>query len=205
MLAVGVMAQQDNDEIQSWNDIQLTVPVTKKVDFTLVGTARFGSNIRRLNEARIAPGFVFKLNKAFSLAPSYAAIVTRNSSGQFRDEHRFSIRGSYKFPTKSIDVSHRSTYEYRVRTSGNSWRYRAAIVLERDLPKKFLSNSKIFAIEEVFYVSTTERFSRNRFSFGISKKLDKRLTLDVFYLRQNDGRTFQGNLNVIGTTWRISL
>lgn len=205
VLTASVFAQQDDDDVQSWNDVQITIPISKKVDLTLVTTARIGQNLSRLNEARIAPGFVFKPTKAFSIAPSYTAIVSRNSAGQFRDEHRFSVRGTYKFPTKPIGVSHRSTYEYRVRTSGNSWRYRAAIVLERDLPKKFLADSKIFAIEEVFYVSTTKRFSRNRFSIGISKKLDKRLTLDVYYLRQNDGRTFQGDVNVIGATWRINL
>jgi len=35
--------------------------------------------------------------------------------------------------------------------------------------------------------------------------LTKNLQLDVFYLRQNDGFSRPGDLNVIGTAWRIRL
>lgn len=205
LMSLAVFSQQDDDDVQNWNDVQLTVPINKKVDFTLVGTFRFGANLSRFIEGRIAPGFVFKVNKAFSIAPSYTAIVSRNSAGRFHDEHRYSLRGTYKLPTKVITVAHRSIYEYRARTSGNSWRYRAAMIFEKKLPEKFIPKSKLFVIEEVFYISTTKKFSRNRFSVGISKAINKNLTLDLYYLRQNDGRSQPGDLNVIGTTWKINL
>lgn len=204
-LCLSVSAQQDDDDVQWWNDVQLTVPINKKVDFTLVGTARVGANLSRFSEGRISPGLVFKLTKAFSIAPSYTAIVARNSAGRFKDEHRYSLRGTYKFPTKSIGVSHRSIYEYRDRTSGDSWRYRAAIILDRKLPKSIIPKSKLFVIEEVFYISTTKKFSRNRFSIGINREINKKLSLDIYYLRQNDGYSRPGDLNVIGTTWKVHL
>jgi len=50
----------DADDNQSWNDLQITVPVNEQFDFTLVGTFRFGKNVTRLNDRRIAVGFVYK-------------------------------------------------------------------------------------------------------------------------------------------------
>ena len=203
--AVGTFAQQDDEDAQSWNDVQVTVPINKKVDFTLYGTLRFGSSLTQGSEGRVGAGFGFHIIKAFSGPRSYLAIASRNSAGRFHDEHRLSLRGTYKFPTKGFALAHRSTYEYRVRTAGNSWRYRAALVLDKKLPEKFIPKSKLFVIEEVFYVSTTKKFSRNRFSVGISKELDKHLTLELYYLRQNDGYSHPGDLNVIGTSWKIHL
>ena len=102
LLSVGTFAQQDDEDVQSWNDVQVTVPLNKKVDLTLYGTLRLGSNLKQFSEGRVGAGIGFKLNKAFSISPQYLAIAARNTAGHFHDEHRFSLRGTYKFPTKSI-------------------------------------------------------------------------------------------------------
>ncbi len=203
VFSTSAVAQQDDEDVQSWNDLQVTVPLNKRVDLTLFGTLRLASNLTQASEARIGAGLGFKVTDAISIAPSYLAITSRNTAGSFKDEHRFAVRGTYKFPTKSFGLSHRSTYEYRVRTAGNSWRYRAGIVFEKKLPTKFLPKSKLFIIEEVFYISTTKRFSRNRFSIGVNREINKKLSLDIYYLRQNDGYSRPGDLNVIGTTWKV--
>jgi hypothetical protein len=208
ILTVGVIAfgQSDDDEdIQSWNDIQLAIPVHKKVDLYLTTTYRFGENLTRFNEGRVGAGLGVKLHKAFSTAAGYNYIESRNTAGRFRTEHRYHINGVYKFPFKSFGLSHRSQFEYRVRGSGNSWRYRPSLTFERSLPARFLSKVKFFLTEEPFYVSTTGRFSRNRFSLGIKKTVSDHLSLDVYYLRQNDGFSHPGDLNVIGTSWKFSL
>ena len=197
--------QIDDEDVQSWNDIQFTIPLNKKVDLSLQTTVRFGKNLSRFNEGRVGGGFVFKLSKAVSFSPTYTYIEARNTAGLFRPEHRYSFRGTFKFPTKGFGLSHRSIYEYRVRPSGNSWRYRPSLTFEKDLPEKFIGKAKFFVTEEPFYISTTRKFSRNRFSLGISKPINKHLTLDVYYLRQNDGYSHPGDLNVLGTTWKIHL
>lgn len=201
-----VIAQTaDDEDLQSWNDVQLTIPVNKKIDVVLQTTFRFGQNISLLAEARVGAGPVFKINKSISFSPSYTYIETRNSAGIFHNEHRYSLRGTFKFPIKSFGISHRSIYEYRVRSSGNTWRYRPSLTFEKALPEKFLSKAKIFITEEPFYVSTTRKFSKNRISLGVSKVINKILTLDVYYLRQNDGYSHPGDLNVLGTSWKFHL
>lgn len=202
---VKVVHAQDDEDTQSWNDLQITVPISTRFDFFLQTTARIGKNISRFNEGRVGSGFVWKINKAFSVSPSYLYISARNTAGEFLIENRFNLRATYKFPFKSFGLSHRSLFEYRVRQSGNSWRYRPSLTFEKELPEKFMSNAKFFVTEEPFYFSATGKFSRNRFSLGISKPLNKHLSLDVYYLRQNDGFSHPGDLNVIGTSWKVKL
>ncbi len=205
VLSTANSAQTDHEDVQSWNDIQLTIPVHEKVDLSLTTTYRFGENLTRFNEGRVGAGIGLKLHKSFSTAAGYNYIESRNTGGEFRTEHRYHLNGVYKFPFKRFGLSHRSQYEYRVRGSGNSWRYRPSITIEKSLPERFLSNTKVFVTEEPFYVSTTGRFSRNRFSVGIKKAVNDHFSFDIYYLRQNDGFSRPGDLNVIGTSWKFSL
>lgn len=195
----------DVDDNQFWNDVQLTVPMSKKTDFYAAVTARFGQNVSRLNDARFAVGFIYKPDKSWSFQPFYWYINARNSRSQFTTEHRLNLRVGYRFPFKKFSLSHRSGFEYRLRSPQNSWRYRPSLNFEKELSKKFIPGAKFFATEEVFYDSLLKKFSRNRFSAGINKTLTKNLSVDVFYMRQNDGFSRPGDLNVVGTTWRIKL
>lgn len=195
----------DQDDFQSWNEIQLTVPMSKHFDFYTSITERFGKNVTQINDSRFAIGFVYKPNKTWSFQPFYWNIQMRNSRNQFREEHRFSLRVGYKFPIKQFGLSHRSTFERRLRKPQNSWRYRPSLTFDKDLPKNFISHAKIYLTEEIFYDSILKKFSRNRFTVGITKNLTKHLALDIYYMRQNDGLSRPGDLNVIGTTWKIHL
>lgn len=200
---INAQTTADKDDNQSWNDVQLTVPMTKEFDFFTQITARFGNNVSRLVDSRFALGFVWKPTKSLSVSPFYLNIGARNARGRFRQENRLNLRATYRFPTKGFGLSHRSLYEYRIRRPRNSWRYRPSLTFEKDIPKKILSESKIFVTEEVFYDSLLNKFSRNRFTVGVNKTINKKLSLDVYYMRQNDGFSIPGDLNVIGTNWRV--
>ena len=198
-------ALEGREDNQSWNDVQLTVPMSKYVDFYTAITARFGKNVTRVNDSRFGIGFIFKPNKYWTIQPYYLNIEMRNSRGRFREENRLNLRVGFRFPFKSFGLTHRSLFEYRMRRPQNSWRYRPSLTFDKDLPKNFIPKAKFFVTEEVFYESLLKEFSRNRFTVGITKTLTKKLTLDVYYMRQNDGFSRPGDLNVIGTTWRVRL
>lgn len=204
---ISVKAQNNQlvepDDIQFWNDLQLTVAMSKKVDFVSQATFRFGKNVSRLNDARYQIGFVYKPNKYWSFQPFYWFIRARNSRSVFQTENRLNLRIGYKFPLKSFGLSHRSWFEYRIRTTGKTWRYRPSLTFEKELPKKL--NAKFFATEEVFYDSGLDKFSRNRFSIGITKTLTKHFAVDLYFMRQNDGFSRPGDLSVVGTSWKIKL
>lgn len=206
-LSISIVAQTiaDDEDFQSWNDVQLTVPLSKKFDFYTAVTMRFGKNVTRLNDGRFAIGFVWKPAKSFSVQPFYWHIRARNSRSQFRTEHRLNLRATYKFPFKTFGLSHRSWFEYRMRSVGNTWRYRPSLTFEKDIPAKYIPKAKFYITEEPFYDSGLKKFSRNRFTVGVNKTLSKNLSADVYYMRQNDGFSRPGDLNVVGTSWKIKL
>ena len=207
-MAVGAFSQtatQDDEDVQSWNDLQLTVPLSKKADFFTKFTMRFGKNISRPTDGRFAIGYVWKPVKNLSISPFYWYINARNATGHFIIENRLNLSATYRIQFKRFGVTHRSTYERRLRFPVNTWRYRARMMVDKDIPKTIISKAKIFVSDEVFYDSATKRFSRNRFSIGVSKTITKQLSLDVYYTRQNDGFTHPGDLNIIWTAWNIRL
>lgn len=195
----------DSEDTQSWNDVEFSKALSPRLDLQFGGTIRFGENLTRFNEGRGMVGFSVKINDSVSVTPRYQYIETRGSGGSFSNEHRLSVGGTYKFPIKKFGLSHRSQIEYRIRSSGNSWRYRPSITFEKALPKSWLGDASIFLTEEPFYISTTGKFSRNRFTAGVSRKMNENLDLEIYYLRQNDGFSQPGDLNVIGTEWKIKL
>ncbi|HQZ83477.1 MAG TPA: DUF2490 domain-containing protein [Pyrinomonadaceae bacterium] len=196
----------DRSDTQSWNDLQLTVPLSKKVDFVTKLSLRFGSNVTKLAENRILFGFAFKPAKNLTVTPFYWQVHSRNpTTRKFSAEHQLDVAAVYRLPVGKYGLTHRSTYEYRIRTSGNSWRYRALAGIDRSLPEKWIKDTKVFTTAEVFYDSKPRKWTRTRFTVGISSKITKQLSLDVFYTRQNDGYSRPGDLNVIGTTWKVRL
>lgn len=204
-VSAAAQTHPDHDDNQSWNDLQIAITATKRVDLLVLGTVRLGRDFTNFAEGRIGGGVYIRLSKRVSISPTYQHIETRAANGTFRTEHRYSMRGSYKFPFKKVSLSHRSTYEYRVKAAGNTWRYRPSFTFEKALPEGFLPKARFFVTEDPFYVSTTRRFSRNRLSLGVSKTLGSHLTLDVYYLRQDDHTSVPGNLNVLGTAWKVHL
>jgi len=59
--------------------------------------------------------------------------------------------------------------------------------------------------DEFFYDWSVNDWVRNRFAVGVNHTFNKHFTLDTYVMRQNDGRSRPGDLNIIGTTWRIKL
>jgi len=205
LTAAQTTAIVDNDDNQSWNDVQLTVPLTKHFDFQTSLALRFGNNVSILNDGRYSIGFVWKPAKSLSVNPFYSHIRVRNSTDRFPIEHRLNLRAAYRFPVKRFGLTHRSTFEYRMRQPLNTWRYRPSLTFEKDIAKSIIPGAKFFLTEEVFYDSGLKKFSRNRFTVGINKTLSGNLSADIYYMRQNDGFSRPGDLNVIGTSFKIKL
>ena len=208
-LSTGVLAQsaavQDDEDFQSWNDVQLTVSMSKQVDFLTRLTLRFGNDVSQFNDGRFTIGFIWKPSHAVSISPFYTYVDARNSTGHFKIENRLNLAATYRFPVKRIGLSHRSTIERRLRKPVNSWRYRAQLTFDKDIPNKVIPNTKFFMSDEVFYDTISDRFSRNRFAVGVTKTLNHNLSLDIYYMRQNDGLSHPGDLNIIGTAWKVKL
>ena len=192
-------------DTQNWNDIQLTVPLEKKVDFVLQGTLRIGDNITRPVDERWGIGFVFKINQYLSFNPSYFHREATPPNGKHEYEDRLSFGATLNIPVRRFTLVNRNWFERRWRHPQiDAWRIRNRVRLEhafRIQKQQFT----FFVSDEVFYDCSLHDWVRNRFSVGANHAFNKHFTLEVYGMRQNDGRTRPGDINVIGTAMRFRL
>jgi len=204
-LSVVVFAQVDRTDNQQWSEVQFAVPLTKTIDFNLLGGFRFGRDISRPVDERIGLGATFRFGKYDSVAPNYLSIGTQPVKNRRGWESRLSLPVTLRFNAGAFRLNDRNLFERRFRRPGiNSSRYRNKFQIEHSLGAKDWQLSW-FAADEVFYDWAVNRWVRNRFSIGATKVFSKHYTQEFYYLRQNDGVSVPGDLNVIGTSLRFRL
>lgn len=193
------------DDTQVWTDVQLAVPIHKQVDFVLTGTVRFGRDVSRPVDERIGFGFSYKAGKYLTLAPSYVYIRAQPFQGRNTSEDRLIFAATLRAPLGKFTLSDRNQFERRYRhAQGVSERYRNRLQIEH--PFK-IGDTQLnwYIADEIQYDWAVDDWSRNRFTIGVSRKFNKYFTNDLYYLRQSDGRSFPGDLNVIGTAFKFRL
>lgn len=205
-VALAQTTSPSQTDTQSWNDVQLSVPITKNIDFNILGTLRIGRDLSRPVDERIGSGATFRFGKHLSFAPFYSYIGTQPFRGRRAWEDRLTFPATLRFEAGKFRLSDRNQFERRFRHPGGVWqtRYRNKFQVDHPIGSDRIKLS-LFVSDEVFYDWAVHDWVRNRASIGISKPLTKQISLDVYYLRQNDGRSVPGDIHVIGTTWRIRL
>ena len=192
-------------DTQSWNDIQLAIPLNKKVDFVIQGTLRIGDNLTQPVDGRWGAGWVFKLNKYLSFNPFYLHREAKPPNGRPESEDRLTLGATVRFPVGKFTISERNWFERRWRQPQvDAWRYRNAVLIEH-LFKIGKTQFTLGVGDEVFYDWSLHGWVRNRFATGVSHAFNKHFTLYVYGMRQNDGRTRPGDVNIIGTQWRFRM
>ena len=198
-------AQSDRTDNQQWTDVQLAVPVTSTIDFNILGTLRFGRDITHAVDERVGVGFTFRIGKYVTVAPNFLGLGTQPFENRRGWENRLTFPVTLRFNAGQFRLSDRNQFERRFRSNGvKSTRYRNRFQVEHPIGSDKLKLS-LFVADEVFCDWSVDRWVRNRFSIGASKVFNKHFTQDFYYLRQNDGVSIPGDLNVIGITLRFKL
>jgi Protein of unknown function (DUF2490) len=190
---------------QNWNDVQLIVPLSKKVDFFFQGTLRIGGNFTAAVDERFGIGFNVKANQYLTVHSLYFHRDARPPHGQFEYEDRITIGATLQKPLGKFTLSDRNWFERRWREPQvDAWRHRNRVRLEHPF-KINKSNFTWFVSDEVFYDWSAHDWVRNRATVGATHTFNKHFTGELYYLRQNDGRSRPGDLNIIGTLMRFRL
>ncbi|HSB28280.1 MAG TPA: DUF2490 domain-containing protein [Pyrinomonadaceae bacterium] len=209
LLGVGCVNAQlprpPRSDTQNWNDVYLSVPLARRVDFLLQATLRNGRDLTRPVDERFGIGFSFKLGKYLTITPNYLYIETQPFEGRRLFEDRLSVTTNIRIPIGHFVLADRNIFERRFRRPGsNSTRYRNRLQAEHPIgPVK--EKISLFVYDEVYYDWSFNAWVRNRASVGVSKVVNKHLTFDLYYLRQNDSHSVPGDLHVFGTAWRFKL
>lgn len=211
--AAAVPAQSLPSEFESWNEIQLIVPLIRdknskgkmvdKVTATFSGISRIGRNPVRPLDSRVSATIDYRVNKYLSLM---AAVLYRRDELTPRVD-RYETRLDLGFVlTKTwgnFTFRDRNVIEHRFRNSRkdiNVYRNRGQISYSIKHKNKELFAP--FVANEGYYDLTNKLWSQNEFHAGISRRLNKRTVLDVAYTR-NDSRPF--NANALNLTLKIKL
>jgi len=192
-------------DTQSWNDVQLTIPLGKQVDFLIQGTLRIGGNLSQAVDERWGFGFNYKLNKYVTLSELYFHREARPPHGRHEVEERLTLGATVRKPIGKFVLSDRNSFERRWRQPQvDAWRYRNRIQIEHPFTIR-KAKFTFFVSDEVFYDRSLHDWVRNRFAIGASHAFNKHFTGDLYVMRQNDGRSRPGDVNVIGTIMRFRL
>jgi hypothetical protein len=192
-------------DTQSWNDVQFTVPMTKKVDFVLLGTLRLGDNLTTPVDERFGLGFNYKLNKYVTLTEAVFGREAKLPFGRREHELRVIFGPTLQKAFGKFTLSDRNWFEHRWREPQvDAWRYRNRARVEHPFQ---INKHKFnwFISDEVFYDRSLKDWVRNRAAIGANHAFNKHVTLELYYMRQNDGRSRPGDLHIIGTLWRFKL
>lgn len=204
-IASGQTTPPQRHDTQNWNDVQVTVPITKRTDFLLLGHLRVGDNLRRPVDERIGAGFSFAAQEHVTFSASYLHIEMQPPGGVKSHEERLSVGATVKFPLGGFTLSNRNVFERRFRRPQiDATRYRNRLQVEHPIGPKEMKLT-MFVGDEVFYDWSLHVWPRNRVSIGVSRKFNKHFTGELYYLRQNDSHSRPGDLHVIGTTMRFHL
>ena len=121
----------------------------------------------------------FRLGRYFALSPIYQFVATQYYPGIHTRENRLSINGVVSVPIKWLVLGGMAISVSRCRL--------------------------LFAWDEAYYDRIPPAWSRNRFAAGGGKRLNSKLTIDLYFLKQNARFSRPRNINAIGVTFRIQL
>ena len=191
-------------DTQLWPAIYTTTELNNRFDFVANGQLRFGNDITELIRESVQVGFNYRLLPFLVVSPTYEYLNNDPADGSHSTENRASFLATVHFPIHEFRIAIGNDLEYRDPSSrSNSWRYRPKLTLEHPLgPRSW--DLMAYLADEGFYDSEYDKWVSNRFYAGFKKKLIQTLTLDLYYLRQDDSEATPGTLNVIGIALRFN-
>jgi Protein of unknown function (DUF2490) len=203
--ALGQTTNPPRGDVQAWTEVQLAVPLAPRVDLVLMGVTRFGRDVSRPVNERIGGGVSFRVGKYLTLLPFYLHVALQPTKDNHSTEERINLEATVKVPAGRFTISDRNRIEFHIhRPPPNFTQYRNRLQIEHPLElgkAKFIG----FVADEVFYDSIAAAWIRNRVFLGITRKVNKHFTLDLYYVRQNDSHSQPGDIHAVGTTLKFHL
>lgn len=199
------------DDDQEWNEVQITKPLSRRRDLLLSGQLRFGRELTHPVEEQLTAALAFKINPYLTLTPTYSYVSQQPYAGRLVNQHRMVFVVTGRFTWRDLTFTSRHQLERRLIVGNpDSTVYRPRLMLEH--PARLGSfKFKPFIWNEIRYSSLRQAsgkrlgWFRNRLALGINKQFTPHLSMDFYYLRQNDGFSRPGNIHAAGVSLRILL
>ncbi|MGI9036079.1 MAG: DUF2490 domain-containing protein [Pyrinomonadaceae bacterium] len=200
-------------DAQVWNDLQLILPLktvkdakNKNVDqivLRLDGVARLGRDVSFPVDNRVAATLDFRVNKYLKFSSGYLYRKFEQIPNRKSYETRLTFAANLEKKFDLFTFRHRSQIEYRfLNYRPNTEVYRPRFQLFYSLKHDKKEIFAPFVSEERFYDFRQHKTTRNEFYAGVTRRLTRKVSLDLYYVRLN---TNPVNANALGTILKIRL
>lgn len=187
------------DDNQVWLGGQLAHPLRENTDLLLGTMLRLGRGGTEAYYERLEVGFDFRSGKYLTLSPIYSYVFNQPLGGAPNRENRIAFEATVALPVGRWVLSDRNVIERRFMDPKDTTRYKTRFQIER--PISVVNRPlKVFAADEVVYDWAINAWARNRFYIGGEKNLNRRVSLETYYMRQNRKFTRPTNAHVLGFT-----
>ena len=212
LLSISVFAQTDDDDTQLWNETTVEFSIKKdankkdKIGGIIIGNLRVTDNITDLSDKRIGFGLKIKASKNITVTPSYI-FRTQTSSGPNRYEHRLRLDIVPKKSWEKFSIENRSRFEHRFKTNGGNddtfYRNRTKLKFpikrrEKEVFTPLISNDTYFDLQN-------PRIHRNDTVLGISKTINKYLTVEPFYQFRQNFQSSTKYIHIVGLNLKFDV
>ena len=211
----GATAQEPTTRKEFWPEIDVYITVKPKVRLYLVGTI---SKSVEDGELRNAQGYEGQIgvhvdyipNKHVILRTGYRYGTSVGSNSEPFKEHRLLTEQTLRHLLPGdLLLSDRNREDFRFVNGDFSFRYRNRVTLEREVHLFKGRTITPYVSGEIFYDTRYNTWNRNRFAVGVQQSLlrgplrkmllpKRQVTLDLYYMRQNDSRSDTQHVNAIG-------
>jgi uncharacterized protein DUF2490 len=208
-------AQEPTTRKEFWPEVDVYITVKPKVRLFLTGTI---SKSVEDGELRNAQGYEGQIgvhvdyipNKHVILRTGYRFGTSVGSNSEPFKEHRLLTEQTLRQLLKGdLLLSDRNREDFRFVNKDFSFRYRNRVTLEREFHLLKERSITPYISGEIFYDTRYNAWNRNRFAVGVQQSLlrgplrkmllpKRQVTLDLYYMRQNDSRSDTKHVNAIG-------
>jgi hypothetical protein len=129
---------------------------------------------------------------------------TSLTNGQSATENRgiLEVASRHQLPWQLV-VADRNRGEFRfIQGKPFAARYRNRLRLERDLKHGWLDCTP-YIYDEIFYDARYDRWTPNRYGFGVEFPINQHVVLEPYYFRQHGSRSNPPNQNVFGFKFNL--
>jgi len=213
VISIGCIGQSKVDN-GLWSTISLEKELPKKFSFSFDQEIRFKDNISRLDILYSNIGFDYSFLKGFKTGIYYRLTEKYTKENEFKFKHKFMFDIAYRYKISPISISYRSRIQSEVKDYNSeyetnlAWFWRNKFELKYSF-KKFIphvSAEFYYQIKDPWNSALNKGWHKQRFSFGLDYKLNKKNEFGLYYLIQRGIDVDDSNdINVIGIQYKLTL
>ena len=214
LIAAGSVSSQSlPEDTQIWTSVQFVVGLKKgkdakgkeidKLALLLEGHDRFGDDVSRQVDQRVAAFLEYRFSNFFRLTSGYLYQKATPLKTGRNYESRLSIAGTFDKKLGEVNLRTRQMVERKFRNSRqDTTNYRPLFQASFPIKANKTEIFSPFVANESYYDTVSKKWSRNEFKAGITRKLSNRFSADFFYIRVD---TRPLNINGFGVHLKVKL